>query len=50
MMPNPELNRKTKTKVEDSSSLKGTLTSVLLLGGFLLLSWIGVFLLFINRF
>ncbi|XXM74229.1 cytochrome c oxidase subunit 2A [Lysinibacillus sphaericus] len=49
-MPNPELNRKTKTKVENSSSLKGTLTSVLLLGGFLIVSWIGVFLLFINRF
>ncbi|MCA1054583.1 cytochrome c oxidase subunit 2A [Rossellomorea aquimaris] len=49
-MANPELDRKTKVDVEDASSLKGTLTSVLLLGGFLVLSWIGVFIVFINRF
>ncbi|MEG9297931.1 cytochrome c oxidase subunit 2A [Mangrovibacillus sp. Mu-81] len=49
-MTNPELNKKAHTKVEDQSSLKGTFTSVLLLGVFLVLSWIGVFILFINRF
>jgi hypothetical protein len=30
-------------------SLKGTLVSVLLLGGFIALSWLGVYILFINR-
>ncbi|NQD64544.1 cytochrome c oxidase subunit 2A [Bacillus haikouensis] len=49
-MENYDLNRKTRTKVEDQGSLKGTFTSVLLLGGFLILSWVGVFLLFIKRF
>jgi hypothetical protein len=50
IMENYDLNRKTRTKVEDQGSLKGTFTSVLLLGGFLILSWVGVFLLFIKRF
>ena len=45
------LNSKTKTqlKTEDSSSLKGTLVSVFLLGFFLIISWVGVFLLFLER-
>jgi hypothetical protein len=30
-------------------SLKGTLASVLILGGFITLTWLGVYLLFINR-
>ncbi|WP_044336413.1 hypothetical protein [Rossellomorea aquimaris] len=49
-MVKPELHQKTEVKVEESTSLKGTFTSVLFLGGFLVLTWLGVFLLFINRF
>ena len=49
-MAKPQINQKTQIKVEDSSSLKGTFASVLILGGFLVLTWLGVFLLFINRF
>jgi hypothetical protein len=30
-------------------TLKGTFLSVMLLGGFIVLSWLGVFILFINR-
>ncbi|MGD6803290.1 cytochrome c oxidase subunit 2A [Rossellomorea vietnamensis] len=49
-MANPQLNHKTKVKTEDSSSLKGTFAAVLLLGLFLILSWFGVFYIFIDRF
>lgn len=49
-MAHPELSKKTKTKVEDSSSLKGTLASVFLLGFFLIITWLGVFFLFVDRF
>ncbi|RFB16906.1 cytochrome c oxidase subunit 2A [Bacillus sp. HNG] len=39
-----------KTKIEDEkTSLKGTLASVLLLGLFLILSWLAVFFLFLDR-
>jgi hypothetical protein len=40
---------KKKAKEEEPSSLKGTLASVTFLGLFLVLTWIGVFLLFIER-
>lgn len=49
-MGKPELHHKTEVKVKESTSLKGTFTSVLFLGGFLVLTWVGVFLLFLNRF
>ncbi|RIW33093.1 cytochrome c oxidase subunit 2A [Bacillus salacetis] len=49
-MANPQLHHKTKVKAEDSSSLKGTLTAVLILGLFLIFSWFGVFYIFIDRF
>ncbi|MGF2616809.1 cytochrome c oxidase subunit 2A [Rossellomorea vietnamensis] len=49
-MANPQLNHKTKVKTEDSSSLKGTFAAVLFLGLFLILSWFGVFYIFIDRF
>ncbi|CAM3504727.1 cytochrome c oxidase subunit 2A [Cytobacillus oceanisediminis] len=49
-MAKTELSRKTKTEIEDSSSLKGTLASVFLLGFFLVITWIGVYLLFVSRF
>ena len=34
---------------EKEQSLKGTLVSVMMLGGFIALSWLGVYILFINR-
>ncbi|WP_201713268.1 cytochrome c oxidase subunit 2A [Rossellomorea arthrocnemi] len=49
-MEKPELRQKSETKLDDFKSLKGTFTSVLFLGGFLVLTWLGVFLLFLNRF
>ncbi|MCA0147870.1 cytochrome c oxidase subunit 2A [Rossellomorea sp. DA94] len=49
-MGKPELHQKTEVKVKEPTSLKGTFTSVLFLGGFLILTWLGVFLLFLNRF
>ncbi|WP_053363914.1 cytochrome c oxidase subunit 2A [Bacillus sp. FJAT-27251] len=49
-MAQPGLQKKTKIKVEDSSSLKGTLASVFLLGFFLIVTWVGVFYLFVERF
>ncbi|WP_449536679.1 cytochrome c oxidase subunit 2A [Ferdinandcohnia sp. Marseille-Q9671] len=39
-----------KIKIEDErTSLKGTLASVFLLGLFLILSWLGVYFLFLDR-
>ncbi|MDF0727888.1 cytochrome c oxidase subunit 2A [Cytobacillus sp. S13-E01] len=38
-----------KHKIEDSSSLKGTLASVFLLGFFLIATWVGVYFLFLDR-
>jgi hypothetical protein len=49
-MAKAELNNQTKTEVEDSSSLKGTLASVFLLGFFLIATWVGVYFLFLERF
>lgn len=36
-------------QVQDGQSLKGTFLSVMLLGGFIVLTWLGVFILYINR-
>ncbi len=49
-MANTELGRKNKTKMEDASSLKGTLASVFILGLFLIGVWAGVYFLFTDRF
>ncbi|MCA1063127.1 cytochrome c oxidase subunit 2A [Rossellomorea sp. AcN35-11] len=49
-MAKPELHEKTEVKVEESNSLRGTFTSVMFLGGFLVITWIGVFILFLSRF
>lgn len=38
----------TETK-EDESSLKGSLVSVMILGVFIILSWAGVWMLFLSR-
>ncbi|MBY0122651.1 cytochrome c oxidase subunit 2A [Bacillus sp. S/N-304-OC-R1] len=48
-MAKPELTRKTETEVEDSSSLKGTLASVFILGIILIATWAGVYTLFLDR-
>lgn len=34
---------------QEETSLKGTFVSVMLLGAFVLMSWVGVFILFIER-
>ncbi|MFZ7943099.1 MULTISPECIES: cytochrome c oxidase subunit 2A [Bacillaceae] len=39
-----------KTEVEDSSSLKGTMASVFLLGAFIIVTWVSVYYLFVDRF
>ncbi|SES79586.1 hypothetical protein SAMN05216389_102208 [Oceanobacillus limi] len=45
-----EKKQETKVKTEkESPSLKGTFISVMLLGLFLVLSWVGAFMLFISR-
>ncbi|CAM3892692.1 cytochrome c oxidase subunit 2A [Mesobacillus zeae] len=49
-MAQPGLQKKTSTKTEDTSSLKGTLISVFLVGLFLIITWVGVFYLFMDRF
>ncbi|QED48377.1 hypothetical protein [Cytobacillus dafuensis] len=52
-MAKTELNRNTETEteieVEDSSSLKGTLASVFLLGVILIVTWVSVYSLFLDR-
>lgn len=48
-MARAELKNNTKTEIEDSSSLKGTLASVFLLGFFLIVTWVSVYFLFLDR-
>jgi hypothetical protein len=45
-----DLKTQKKTEIEDSSSLKGTLASVFLLGIFLVVTWVSVYFLFLDRF
>jgi hypothetical protein len=49
-MAKVELKTNQKTEVEDSSSLKGTFVSVMFLGAFIVVTWVSVYLLFVNRF
>ncbi|SDL92941.1 cytochrome c oxidase subunit 2A [Bacillus sp. OK048] len=49
-MAKAELKTNKKTAFEDSSSLKGTLMSVFFLGIFLVVTWVGVYFLFLDRF
>jgi hypothetical protein len=44
-----DTERKIVKSMNQEPSLKGTFVSVLLLGGFIAISWIGVFALFIAR-
>lgn len=50
-MPNPQIKHPAaeKHKDEDSKDLKGTFISVMLLGGFLIISWAGVWILYLIR-
>ncbi|RFU65492.1 cytochrome c oxidase subunit 2A [Peribacillus glennii] len=49
-MAMPELKTKTQTKVEDDhSSLKGTLASVFVLGCILIITWVSVYFLYLDR-
>lgn len=45
-MAEPKLKQEVK---KEEQSYKGTFVSVMLLGGFLILSWVGVWLLFLSR-
>ena len=49
-MAKAELKTKQKTEIEDSSSLKGTLASVFFLGIFIVVTWVSVYYLFVERF
>ena len=49
-MANAELKSKQQTEVEDKSSLKGTFASVLFLGLFIIVTWLSVYFLFVERF
>jgi hypothetical protein len=49
-MAKAELKSNKKIEVEDSSSLKGTLASVFFLGIFLIVTWVSVYFLFLDRF
>jgi hypothetical protein len=50
-MAKTELNTKKKIRVEDNESdLKGTLASVFLLGFFIIVTWVSVWMLFLDRF
>lgn len=44
-----ESNVKKQVNHEEETSLKGTLASVMILGGIIVLSWIGVWMLFVTR-
>ena len=48
-MAKPELSRKTIVKTEKPSNLRGTLASVFILGAFLIVTWVGVYFLFLSR-
>lgn len=49
-MQKTELDRQQSIKVEDTSSLKGTLVSVFLVGVVILFFWIAVYSVFSSRF
>lgn len=50
-MPEPQLNHENKKMLEKEATndLKGTFISVMLLGGFIIITWIGVWALFLSR-
>lgn len=49
-MANPQTEQKFEEKLgKEDENLKGTFTSVMMLGGFLVLSWVGVWILYLIR-
>ncbi|WP_409301295.1 cytochrome c oxidase subunit 2A [Peribacillus sp. SCS-155] len=48
-MASPKLKTKTAIKEDVHSSLKGTLASVFLLGTILIITWVSVYILFLDR-
>ncbi|WP_106406343.1 cytochrome c oxidase subunit 2A [Bacillus marinisedimentorum] len=51
-MSQPTVNKEHQSagpKVQHDEPLKGTLISVFFVGGFIVLTWVGVFLLFLAR-
>jgi hypothetical protein len=48
-MANTELNTDSKIKMEDKSSLKGTMVAVTFLGLFIVVTWVSVYFLFLSR-
>jgi hypothetical protein len=48
-MANTELHSNTKTEIEDTSSLNGTMVSVSFLGLFIVVTWVSVYFIFLNR-
>jgi hypothetical protein len=49
-MAKAELKTKQNTEIEDISSLKGTLAAVFFLGAFIVVTWVSVYYLFVDRF
>jgi hypothetical protein len=49
-MAKTELKTNQKIEMEDRSSLKGTLASVFFLGIFIIVTWVSVYYLFVDRF
>ncbi|MBA4536138.1 cytochrome c oxidase subunit 2A [Bacillus aquiflavi] len=49
-MAKTELDRKSNIEVEDDSSLKGTLVSVFFVGLFIVVTWVSVYFVFLDRF
>lgn len=48
-MAKPEVNQKAVEQHQEEEDLRGTLASVLFLGGFLIVSWVGVLILYLIR-
>jgi hypothetical protein len=49
-MAKAELKSDTRTEIEEGSSLKGTLASVFFIGFFIVVLWVGVYFLYLDRF
>jgi len=48
-MPKPQVNEKVVQEQHEEEEFKGTFVSVLLLGGFLVVTWVGVLILYLIR-
>ncbi|MDQ0155156.1 cytochrome c oxidase subunit 2A [Robertmurraya andreesenii] len=49
-MAKAEMKYDTQPENEEHSSLKGTLASVFILGAILVVTWVGVYFLYLDRF